>query len=69
MDRYGIVRCNHCKDAIEYTQEDLELGGDHLGLEEIFITCPECGGHITISVMPSLIAMMNMDNGTGGEAW
>lgn len=60
MNTRGVVRCNCCKEIIEYDETDLELGGDHLGLEEIFVTCPECENHITIACMPSMAAIMNM---------
>ena len=69
MKTYGIVRCNYCDSAIEYNQDDLMVGGDHLGLMEIYIECPECGRPITVGVTPTLAAITNMDNGTGGEIW
>lgn len=69
MNTYGIVKCNHGCGAIEYTQDDLMVGGDHMGLMEIYIECPECGRPITVGVTPTLTAIAGMDNGTGGDDW
>lgn len=64
-----IIRCNHCNEIIEYDEMDIEVGGDMYGMMEMFITCPECGKTITIGTYPSTMAIINMDNGTGGVEW
>lgn len=69
MNTYGIIRCPYGCGAIEYNQDDLMVGGDHEGLMEIYIECPECGRPITVGVTPTLAAITNMYTEEGGEIW
>ena len=53
----GVENCKYCHSTLEYTEDDILIGGDHLGLVEIYFICPECGKPVTITVLPSLAAM------------
>lgn len=53
----GITDCKYCGSTLEYNENDILIGGDHLGLIELYFICPECGNPVTITVMPSLAAM------------
>lgn len=54
------TKCSYCRNLIEYDENDLRVGGDHLGLIEIYIDCPECGKPITVGATPSIAAVLNM---------
>lgn len=60
MNFNDVAKCSYCHSLIEYEENDLQVGGDHLGLIEIYIECPECGKPITVGVTPSLTAIRNM---------